>query len=66
MYKYIPDSPDNVESVVTAYAGRINGRDFIWNFTDADDADDSLNTQLMVKIKGYQSDLVSLGGNSVN
>ncbi|EHJ01642.1 Pectate lyase/Amb allergen [Clostridium sp. DL-VIII] len=66
MYKYTPDSPENVESVVTTYAGRINGGDFIWNFTDADDADDSLNTQLMAKIKGYQSDLVSVGGNSVN
>lgn len=66
MYKYTPDSPENVESVVTTYAGRINGGDFIWNFTDADDADDSLNTQLMAKIKGYQSDLVSVGGNSLN
>lgn len=66
MYKYTPDSPENVESVVTTYAGRVNGGDFIWNFTDADDTDDSLNTQLMSKIKGYQSDLVSVGGNSVN
>jgi pectate lyase len=64
MYDYAPDSPENVEGNVTTYAGRVNGGDFRWNFTNADDTDYALNTELMAKIKSYKSDLVSPQRNS--
>ncbi|MBU3215040.1 right-handed parallel beta-helix repeat-containing protein [Clostridium estertheticum] len=66
MYKYVPDARENVESNVTTYAGRVDGGDFKWNFTDADDVKSEVNTELMTKIKSYKSDLVSVGGNSVS
>lgn len=62
MYEYTPDDPDDVKSNVTTYAGRVNGGDFSWNFTTADDTDSSVNTELMAKLKSYESDLVSVGG----
>lgn len=65
MYEYSVDSTEDVENVVTSYAGRVDGGDFIWKFTDADDTDSSMNNELMDKIKNYKSDLVSVGGNSI-
>lgn len=65
MYNYTPDDPASVEYKVTTYAGRVNGGDFSWTFTSEDDTDYSVNEELMAAIKGYQSDLVSIGGNSV-
>lgn len=64
-YKYNPDSPDEVANKVKSYTGRINGDDFKWTFTDADDESSSLNKDLMAKIKSYKSSLVSIGGNSI-
>jgi pectate lyase len=66
MYSYTPDSPEAAKDKVTAYAGRVDGGDFKWTFTDADDADHSINTELKDKIVNYTSDLVSVGGNSVS
>ena len=65
MYNYTPDDPSSVEYKVTTYAGRLNGGDFSWTFTSADDTDYNVNQDLMAAIRGYQSDLVSIGGNSV-
>lgn len=65
IYSYEPDTPENVENNVTTYSGRVSGGDFSWNFTEADDTDYKVNTELMAKIKNYKSDLVSIGGNSV-
>lgn len=65
MYTYSPDAPENVASVVTKYAGRVNGGDFTWKFTEADDTDYHVNTALMEKIRAYKSSVVSIGGNSV-
>jgi pectate lyase len=64
MYSYTPDSPEAAKDKVTAYAGRVDGGDFKWTFTDADDADHSINTELKDKIVNYTSDLVAVGGNS--
>ena len=62
MYKYTPDAPEDVESKVTTYAGRVNGGDLIWNFTNADDTNSTMDTNLMAKLKSYESSLVSVGG----
>ncbi|PJI07555.1 MULTISPECIES: pectate lyase family protein [Clostridium] len=62
MYKYQPDSPEDVQSNVTTYAGRTDGGDLIYNFTDADDASAIKDPVLENKIDNYQSSLVSIGG----
>lgn len=66
MYSYQPHAPENVEEIVTTYSGRMNGGDFNWEFDDSvDDTSYDVNTELMAKIKGYTSYLVSVGGNSI-
>ncbi len=64
MYEYTPDSTDNVKEVVTTYAGRVNGGDFTWEFTNEDDSSSSINTLLKAAIVNYETKLVSVGGNS--
>ena len=53
MYTYTPDAPEDVPAIVTKYAGRVNGGDFKWTFTDADDASYDVNTALKQKILNY-------------
>ncbi|SNZ03032.1 Pectate lyase [Terribacillus aidingensis] len=60
------DELNNVEKFVTSGAGRLNSGDFTWEFNDAvDDHSYKLNTELMEKIKNYKTNLVSVGGNSI-
>lgn len=60
------DNVDDVEEIVTAEAGRLNGGDFTWEFNDAiDDESYKINKDLMEKIKDYETGLVAVGGNSV-
>jgi pectate lyase len=59
MYAYAPDAPDNVKTVVTTYAGRVNGGDFKWTFTAADDTDSGVNTALKQAITSYVSPLIA-------
>ncbi len=67
MYSYTADNPADVPSIVMAGAGRLGGGDFKWEFDNSkDDADYSLNSELMAAIKSYKTELVSVGGNSVN
>jgi pectate lyase len=65
MYEYEADNVEDVVDVVTTYAGRVNGGDFTWTFTNADDELSSVNKALMEKLLNYKSDIVSIGGNSV-
>lgn len=59
------DNVNNVETIVTANAGRMNQGDFVWEFNDSvDDTSYDINVPLMNKIKNYTSNLVSVGGNS--
>lgn len=60
MYAYTPDAPEDVISIVTAYAGRVNGGDFKWIFTEADDTSYDVNMALKQKIQDYQPDQPSL------
>ncbi len=56
MYAYTPDAPEDVRTIVTTYAGRVNGGDFKWTFTDADDTSYDVNDALKQKILSYQPD----------
>ncbi|MBW4084076.1 pectate lyase [Paenibacillus sp. S150] len=59
------DNVSNVEQVVSAKAGRLNGGDFTWTFNDSvDDASYAVNAALMSAIRSYTSGLESVGGNS--
>ena len=67
MYSYKADNAADVPSIVMSGAGRLGGGDFNWDFDDSkDDSDYSLNAELMAAIKSYKTELVSVGGNSVN
>ncbi|NIK69033.1 pectate lyase [Paenibacillus sp. BK720] len=59
------DRASDVERIVAAEAGRLNGGDFSWTFNDSvDDASYTINEALMSQIRSYSSRLVSIGGNS--
>lgn len=66
MYNYKAESPEEAKENVKAYAGRVNGGDFSWQFTKADDDAYSVNQGLMNKIKCYSSDLIKFGEVSLN
>ncbi len=62
MYKYTADNAESVPQIVKAYAGRVNGGDFKWTFTDADNTSYTINTELKNKITNYKTSLISVGG----
>ena len=66
MYDYTADAPEDVAAIVTANAGRLNGGDFTWTFTTADDTSYGIDAELMSAIKSYETDLVSVGGGSIS
>ncbi len=54
-----PDTPDVAKDKVTKYSGRVNGGDFRWTFTESDDTNDKVVTELKSSVVGYKSKLVS-------
>jgi pectate lyase len=63
MYISNPHSPDEVQSVVTTYAGRVKGGDFKWTFNNSvDDASSDINAPLKAAIVGYTTRLVFVQG----
>ena len=67
MYEYEADSPEEAKQKVETYAGRLNGGDFKWEFNDSeDDESDKLNTELKEALENYETNLLSVGGNSIN
>ncbi len=73
MYSYNPHTAEQARENVIAFAGRVQGGDFKWTFTDADDASYEINSYLQAAINNYESSLVSTnvgntssGGNSGN
>ena len=67
MYEYEADSPEVAKQKVETYAGRLNGGDFKWEFNDSeDDESDKLNTELKNALENYETNLLSVGGNSIN
>ena len=67
MYKYEADSPEVAKQKVETYAGRLNGGDFKWEFNDSeDDESDALNRELKQALENYETNLLSVGGNSID
>ncbi len=67
MYSYQVQTAENARDNVKAFAGRVQGGDFKWEFTDADDSSYDINPELKAAIAAYKSSLVSTnvgGGNS--
>jgi pectate lyase len=65
MYVYTADSPEDAKTKVMQYAGRINGGDLKWTFTDStDDAAYAVNVGLKAALTNYQTSLVSVQGES--
>ncbi len=61
MYSYTAQSPSAAKTSVMKYAGRMNGGDFEWTFTSADDSSYDVNTALKSKLSSYTSNVVSVG-----
>ena len=62
MYSYNVQSAEDARETVVKYAGRVQGGDFKWTFTDADVSSYDVNTALKSALKNYKSELVSVGG----
>ena len=67
MYEYEADTPEVARAEVETYAGRLNGGDFKWQFNnEKDDESDKLNEELKQALENYETDLLSVGGNSID
>ncbi len=66
MYSYTADAAEDVPKLVTEKAGRLNGGDFQFTFTEADDTDYSVNAELMAALKAYQPSVIAIGGDFQN
>lgn len=63
MYTSAPDAPEQVEGIVTTYAGRMNGGDIKWTFDNSvDDKSHDVNEELKSAITSYVSSIVSIQG----
>jgi pectate lyase len=63
MYSYVADSPAVAETKVKAYAGRMWGGDFKWNFVDSvDDTASLVNAALKAAVTNYATSLVFIQG----
>ena len=56
------DDPQDVPSIVTKYAGRMNGGDFDWAFQESDDTNYSVDTALKAKVVNYKFSVLAIGG----
>ena len=61
-YTYNVQTAEAAMQTVKTYAGRMNGGDFQWEFTDADNASSDVNTELKAALVAYTTKLVSVGG----
>ena len=62
MYTYTVETAEQAKETVTKWAGRVQGGDFKWTFTEADDTDYSVNRELKSAIVSYTGKLVSVQG----
>ena len=53
MYSYNVQSAEDAKENVMAYAGRVQGGDFTFTFTEADDTDDNVNQKLKTALVNY-------------
>ena len=62
MYSYNVQTAEDARDTVVKYAGRVQGGDLKWTFTDKDNSDYNVNSALKSALKNYKSSLVSVGG----
>lgn len=62
MYAYTAESPENAKTTVESYAGRMNGGDFDWTFTDEDDASYAVDMNLKSALQSYTGSVKSIQG----
>ena len=62
-YSYTAESAYDAMNTVKIYAGRVNGGDFKWTFTAADNSNSEVSIGLKNAVVNYKSSLVSIGGN---
>ena len=58
------ETPQNAKSTVMAKSGRLNGGDFKWTFTEADDTSHDVDANLKAALLAYKSCLVKVLGTS--
>lgn len=64
MYSYTVDSPENAVANVKKYAGRIEGGDFSYTFSDSADTSSDIDTTLQSKLRSYAGASVATGSSS--
>lgn len=62
MYAYTAEEPENAKTTVESYAGRMNGGDFDWTFTDEDDASYAVDMNLKSALQSYTGSVKSIQG----
>ncbi|NDW13175.1 T9SS C-terminal target domain-containing protein [Bacteroides sp. 214] len=66
IYAYNVETPDNAKEAITTYAGRTNGGDLRYSFTETDDASYDINTALSKLVAGYKGTVVQIGREESN
>lgn len=62
MYSYTPDNAEDVPSIVTSKAGRVDGGDFKWQFDNAvDDESYAVNQALKSALVAYKGSVTAIG-----
>lgn len=65
MYSYSVDAAEDVPAIVEAWAGRINGGDFQWDFDNStEDSNSSVIAELKAALNSYDDAIVSIGNGS--
>ena len=66
MYSYNVQTAQEAQLNVVAYAGRVQGGDFKWQFTDTDNSSYAVNTQLKNAITSYTGKVILPDSPTVN
>lgn len=66
MYEYNVQTPIEAKEEVIAKAGRLDGGDFKWTFTEADDTSYDVDIKLKEAIFNYKSSIVKIGNDEIN
>ena len=64
MYSYTADSPSAAVTNVKKYAGRVEGGDFTYTFSDSDDSSYDIDSTLKSKLSSYSGASVATGSSS--
>lgn len=65
MYEYNVQTPIEAKEEVIAKAGRLDGGDFKWTFTEADDTSYDVDIKLKEAIFNYKSSIVKIGNDEI-